>query len=302
MRKKVATQLNAIYIFIVIIISPLIELEPPFIAENIVHYLIDILSDPANSWDAVEQLNVVNREANTTKACLITGYGAIGRAVAYAGSFTCFPKIRVSLKLCYPYFFLLLPFLVSQGLGYNVYVFDTDEKRIRNAKEDGFGVWRKGDKGQENLFDVVVGCSGVTSFGKSADDLRHLADRSILVSASSGNHELSFDRFLHRALAHHSLADGVALNPIEEEEKEKHEDEGDDVTVNLMDPSVVFRPELIHANVDFIVACDNRGSSKGFGRKWLRYLNGGFPLTFRGKINAVETFKVCKISFLARCT
>ena len=197
-------------------------------------------------------------------------------------------------------------------MGYNVFVFDTEAQRLSDAKDDGFSIWERGRKDHHNLFDFVIGCSGVNSFGNSVEDFKHLAEHSVLVSASSANHELSFDKLVQQALQNH--------------QQQQQEENQREMEVTVLDPSMLYSPEAIHENLDFIVEFDKKKKavdeeeededefdledweSTGIGnipvpkpkraRKMVRYLNGGFPLSFSGKINAVESFKVFIYLFL----
>ena len=187
-------------------------------------------------------------------------------------------------------------------LGYNVFVFDTEAQRLSAAKADGFSIWERGRKEHHNLFDFVIGCSGVNSFGNSVEDFKHLAEHSVLISASSANHELSFDKLVQQAL---------------QNQQQQQEETQQEMEVTVLDLSMLYSPEAIHENLDFIVEFDKKKvgdddeedvdefdledwESTGIGnipkpkriRKMVRYLNGGFPLSFSGKINAVESFKV----------
>jgi len=45
---------------------------------------MDILMNPANSWEAFERQSALS--TTLIKTCLVTGYGAIGKAVASAGT------------------------------------------------------------------------------------------------------------------------------------------------------------------------------------------------------------------------
>jgi hypothetical protein len=135
---------------------PKATLEPPFIGVAVTDALARRLG-PLVSTTAEGR-------------CLVLGYGAIGKQVT--------------------------AFLASQ-LGFeraSIYVFDVMDRRMADAKADGFRVWAM----EENvLFDVVVGCSGRASF--HAGDYVFLEDGAILASATSGTVELSREDFIELA-------------------------------------------------------------------------------------------------------
>ncbi len=108
----------------------------------------------------------------------------------------------------------------------------------------------------------------------------HLNDGAVLVSASSGNHELSFDMF-----AQHAITGLPSTSNI-----------GPQVYVNLKDKTCLDHSN-IHQNVEFLVETKDNGASisqesQQTKKKKILFLNGGFPITFVGRLHAVPSSKI----------
>jgi S-adenosylhomocysteine hydrolase len=130
--------------------------------------------------------HVLERDAGAVRhelrPVLLLGYGSIGRAVAAA--------VRHELQL-------------------DVWVREPDDEAARDAAADGHGVvndalapthgtrWH-GDAAPS--FRLVIGCSGSVSLNPlDPAHCARLADDAVLVSVSSGTHELAFDCDLRTA-------------------------------------------------------------------------------------------------------
>jgi hypothetical protein len=98
-----------------------------------------------------------------------------------------------------------------------------------------------------NRFDMVIGCSGHSSF--TPQDAHVLANNAMLVSASSGNEELSLDSFLTKA----DTIDVIPQLPFK--------------TPGSPHDDVVLKLE----------------------KKTLKFFNSGFPINFDGRVNSVPT-------------
>ncbi len=151
---------------------------------------------------------------------LLLGYGAIGRAVA--------------LALC-----------TEVGVAPDsLFVGDPSRAARAQATRDGLPIWRRR---QEQLFDVVIGCSGRGSF--RPEDVRFVVNGAFLASGSSGTIEFSREAILdlcaepadERCFIHgdQPLADRMLHDAIE---------------IRLFDRDVVL-------------------------------LNGGYPIDFDGSVN-----------------
>ena len=158
------------------------------------------------------------------RRCLILGYGSIGANVADA---------------------------LVRDLGIppsRVYVFDRDEGARARAVAAGHQVWSR--MAAEGLrFDVVLGCSGTTSF--TVGDRVFLEHGAVLASASSGSAELSREAFIELADIHPGK-DVFVLDRETLATRSVH----DEICLHLVDRDV-------------------------------RFLNGGFPVNFDGRVNCV---------------
>lgn len=153
---------------------------------------------------------------------LVLGYGNIGRSV--------------------------IDFMIDE-LGYSrnrLYVWDP--LKTNEIVQDGFNLW---NRESDDLFDLVVGCSGTTSF--DIGDYVFLNDRAILVSASSG--AVEFNR--------RNIVEWANLNG------------SDDIEVTV-DENSSAHP--LHK--DIIIK---------FPARNVTMLNGGFPINFDGRINCVAS-------------
>lgn len=155
--------------------------------------------------------------------CLVLGAGSIGTSVATA---------------------------LSSGLGIapgRIAILDPSPEAQEAARASGFRIWSRLEP--DEAFDVVVGCSGTTSFG--VGDRTFLNDEAVLVTASSGSAELSRDGFIELVDTHPGqdvyMRDRDLLCA-----KSVH----DDIRIHLVDRDV-------------------------------RFLNGGFPINFDGAVNCV---------------
>jgi hypothetical protein len=160
--------------------------------------------------------------ADSDKKCLILGYGAIGKQVADSISTLNIPKN-------------------------NIYIYDNDPEKQKAAVQLGYQIWNRKMK---LLFDLVIGCSGTSSFG--IGDYVFLNNNAVLASASSGSVELSREEFIELAASHES--DDIFLH-----------------TDNLIH-------ENLHSDLLFT-----------FLDKKALFLNGGFPVNFGGKVNCVPS-------------
>jgi hypothetical protein len=131
------------------------ELEPKYIAQYSLQKLDHVLAKHLQRSD--------------NGSILVTGFGAIGKAVAF------------EVKQVYP-----------KAL---IYILDPSVDRQHEACEKGFKLWHHDLPAQP--FSIVIGCSGVTSITPA--DILFLNNDAILVSMSSGTHELNVDGFLDQA-------------------------------------------------------------------------------------------------------
>jgi S-adenosylhomocysteine hydrolase len=183
--------------------NPKIRVEAPFIGISINSALH-------------ESLKNIKEDLQSWK-CLVLGYGAVGSNVAR------FLKDSLTIQKK------------------NTFVFDTEKKRITKARKEGYNIWDRNDF--ETRFNLVIGCSGRTSF--KVGDAIYLENNSILVSASSGSSELSRQEFIE-------LADSSQLDDIIFLKKG-------------------IRKKNVHMQLDFSIL-DKR----------VTFLNGGFPINFNG--------------------
>jgi S-adenosylhomocysteine hydrolase len=123
----------------------------------------------------------------------------------------------------------------------------------KKAIGDGFAPWDRDQPARER-FRLVVGCSGQTSF--TVSDRVFLEDGAVLASASSGSAELSREQFIELADTHPS----------------------DDIYVVDRD-TLASRP--IHSPVDLRLV-----------DRTVRFLNGGFPVNFDGRVNCVPPRRI----------
>ena len=138
--------------------------------------------------------------------------------------------------------------LVDEGIPPSrIHVMDPSPDARATAAARGFPVWDR--RAERRRFGLVVGCSGSTSF--SIGDRAFLEDGAVLASASSGSAELSREAFIELADTHPShdiyVVDRETLHS-----RSIHSD----ITLHLVNRAV-------------------------------RFLNGGFPVNFDGRINCV---------------
>jgi hypothetical protein len=134
-----------------------------------------------------------------------------------------------------------------------VYVLDPRPEARRDAVADGFTPWDR-TSSEPLRFKLVVGCSGQTSFG--IGDRVFLEDGAVLASASSGSAECSREQFVELADTHPS----------------------DDIEV-LDRNTLPIRP--IHDPIDVRLV-----------DRTVRFLNGGFPVNFDGRVNCVPPARI----------
>ena len=149
--------------------------------------------------------------------CLVLGYGNIGKAVT--------------------------GFLDQLGFTKD-HIFVCDRPRTSDILEHGFQTW---DRSLGGTFDLVIGCSGTTSF--DVGDYVFLNDGAILVSASSG--AVEFNR--------RNVVEWAALYKSDNMSIDDNIDQSD-----------------FHADIRI-----------RFPGRQATLLNGGFPITFDGRICCV---------------
>lgn len=153
---------------------------------------------------------------------LILGYGSIGEHVAtYLASHFNLDKLET-------------------------YVYDRNKERVDTAKRRGFSPWDPSDLSLR--FDLVVGCSGSSSF--AIGDRAFLNDGALLVSASSGAVELSRKEFIEIADA--SDHDDIEIDRDNLDETDIHAN----IKIRLVDSTATF-------------------------------VNAGFPVNFDGTTNTI---------------
>lgn len=141
-----------------------------------------------------------------------------------------------------------------------IYVVDPSPAAQRAARTDGFEAVGADDV-PDKAVSLVVGCSGSRSFGlESAASLVASPDGAVLASASSGNHEFGVEELV-----------SAAQMP------------GSDV--ECWTPELLRSTE-IHATLGFDVR------ARDGERRRLHVLNGGFPVTFIGRLHAVPPGKI----------
>jgi S-adenosylhomocysteine hydrolase len=154
--------------------------------------------------------------------CLLLGYGTIGKQVAA----------------------LLRNTVIHED---HLFVFDISIEAIKKAKKHKFKIWQRDTNAKFNL---VIGCSGTTSFG--IGDYFFLEDHALLISGSSGSAELSREDFIELADSH--LYDDIILLKDELDQKN------------------------IYSDLHFKIL-----------NKHVTFMNGGFPINFDGRVNCVPT-------------
>ncbi|MDA0183687.1 hypothetical protein OJ997_25485 [Solirubrobacter phytolaccae] len=159
----------------------------------------------------------------SARRALLLGYGAIGRPIGEV---------------------LVDEFGLARE---DFHVGDIAAEPLERAREHGFATWDRSAP-PPGGYDVVIGCSGTTSFG--VGDRLHLADGAQLISASSGAAELSREEFIELADAH----------------------EHDDIRV--------LNPDLARENLHATIHLQ-------FVDREVSFLNGGFPVNFDGQVNCV---------------
>lgn len=154
---------------------------------------------------------------------LILGYGSIGKQVTR---------------------------FVEEHLGFSIKKIHIHDPRLKSLSGvfDRYQRWDKGDF--KIRFDLVIGCSGRSSFG--IGDYVYLNDGAVLVSASSGSVELSRREFIE-------LADVSDIDDIWIDRKSLNE-------------------RNIHSDIHI-----------RFPQREVVFFNAGFPANFDGRLNCVPT-------------
>jgi adenosylhomocysteinase len=134
-----------------------------------------------------------------------------------------------------------------------VHVSDPSPDAQSVAIKHGFTLWDR-ESAAPTQFKLVVGCSGRASFG--IGDRVFLEDGAVLASASSGSGECSREEFVELAETHPS----------------------DHVTV--LDPKTLAT-RSIHDPIDILLV-----------DRTVRFLNGGFPVNFDGRVNCVAPERI----------
>lgn len=167
-------------------------------------------------WDSLER-RLKEKILPKKSKCLVLGFGSIGKNVASS--------------------------LREAGFS-DIYIFDTQRKKIKDALEKGYRIW---DKIPGPRFSLVVGCSGTSSFG--IGDYVHLEDGALLASASSGSVELSRQNFIELAASHDQ--DDILLHTRELDVTNIHSD----LHFDLLDRHAVFVNGGFPVNFDGRVNC-----------------------------------------------
>ncbi len=128
-----------------------------------------------------------------------------------------------------------------------IHVMDPSPEARAAAESRGYPLWDR--RAGKRRFGLVVGCSGSTSFG--IGDRAFLEDGAVLASASSGSAELSREAFIELADTHPSH-DIYVMDRDTLPSRSIHSD----ITLHLVDRAV-------------------------------RFVNGGFPVNFDGRVNCV---------------
>lgn len=129
-----------------------------------------------------------------------------------------------------------------------IYVTDPKLQNRRRARRAGHRIWTR-EPHSRIRFKLVVGCAGTTSF--TISDRVFLEDGALLASASSGSAELSREEFI-------DLAESIA---------------DDDIYVK---DRGTLKTRPIHSDIELRLVDRD-----------VRFLNGGFPVNFDGRVNCV---------------
>lgn len=144
---------------------------------------------------------------------------------------------------------------MREQFGHDVTVFDTNPTSVQSARDLGFRTLGSLSVEPPAPFDMVLGCSGYPVLNPRLHVHLLKAD-TLMISASSGNHELGFD------LLAKAWADNLTSTH----------------GVTCINPDSLTSPGRVHDTVVFETQA-----------RRLHYLNGGFPLTFIGRPHAVPT-------------
>lgn len=150
---------------------------------------------------------------------------------------------------------------VRAQFGCEVTVFDVDPAVLASARSHGFATVSQ-LSAAPHAYDVITGCSGYAVLQPHMHR-RLFKHNTVLVSASSGNHELGFDVLVG--------SPGVVCHT----------------------PQSLTDPARIHDTVTLeLLACD------GFPSQKLHYVNGGFPVTFVGRLHSVPSNSIASTILL----
>lgn len=160
-------------------------------------------------------------EPGHRKRCLILGYGAIGKQLAR---------------------------FIEENLNFDIKKIHVFDPRFSPDSDElsRYQPWHRDDT--ETLFDLVIGCSGRSSF--EVGDYVYLKDGAVLASASSGSVELSRRYFIE-------LADNSDIDDIK-----------------------IYRDNLDETNIHSDICIHFPGRD-------VTFINAGFPVNFDGRINCV---------------
>lgn len=100
-------------------------------------------------------------------------------------------------------------------------------------------------------FSVIIGCSGVTSISPS--DIPYFENNALLISMSSGTHEMDLDGFLKEATKGR---------------------------IQLINRDVIHFKEAIHSNLNFDWVSESTHNH-------FTIVNGGMPITFDGNMASI---------------
>ncbi len=228
-------------------------IEPAQIGDNAVRNVIASLHKHLTHRQSAAEADV------KPVAILICGYGAIGEATARR------------LRTEYP-----------RAV---IYVNDSDSNKRSAAQKAGFTIWHDAiatANGRVEI-DAAVGCSGVRSF-TAADAMRYGRPNTglLLVSVSSANHELSFDQFV--SLASGSGPQTTAVNTGTGKDSDPFSVE----FASDRNRARVYDEPFRHQHITFTLR-QPPTTTKSIRTRTVPVviLNGGFPITFVGELNAV---------------
>jgi hypothetical protein len=189
-------------------------------------------------WESLNRKLNISSFGSRKSSVLVLGLGTVGLAVVHA-------LIRVAgfpPSSIWAVDDAVEPRASARGLGLGLCDRIPEASRLKNDR-----------------FDLVVGCSGHNSF--TPQDLHVLADQAILVSASSGDDELSLNSFLAKA----------------------------DMIKVIRQPTSSTASGPHH---DIVLSLNE---------KTLTFLNSGFPVNFDGRVNSIpprymQATRICMVA------